>query len=570
MPELLSPNRTTPPPRTPAPRRRHRRADGHVAALVAALATVAAAAIAPGSAAAHPLGNFTINHYAGIRVTPTDIRLDVVIDVAEIPAVEQHARFDLDRDGAVSPAEAETARLAACPALAPELDLRLDAIRLALRPIAAGLAFPVGAGDLPTIRTTCLFVADRPAGAGGPASLTFRDGSFAGRAGWREITAEGDRVALGGSAPDATSISGRLRAYPEDLLTAPLAMADTEFTVLPGGPALPPLEVADAARLPGAGLPDGLVVANGSTSGPGSAVIGAVVPGGIGAELEAIVAFGDLEPLAIGLSLGLALVLGAAHALTPGHGKTIIAAYLVGSRGSARQAVGLGLAVTASHTAGVLVLAVLATLLAGVLPPDRLFPVLVVASGLMFVGLGGWLLWTQARAWRGRRRDRHAHEREHELAHAGGLEHDHAPDHNADAPDHTHAHARADLGEHRHLGIRHRHAPLPEGGLTVRSLVALGVAGGLVPSVSALVLLLGSIAAGRPAYGIVLVVAFGLGMAAVLTGIGLLFVRARMLLERMGAASRFAIAVDALPVAAAAVVVAAGLWMTTQALGVAT
>jgi ABC-type nickel/cobalt efflux system permease component RcnA len=213
---------------------------------------------------------------------------------------------------------------------------------------------------------------------------------------------------------------------------------------------------------------------------------------------------------------------------------------------------------------------VLATLLAGVLPPDRLFPVLVVASGLMFVGLGGWLLWTQARAWRGRRRDRHAHEREHELAHAGGLEHDHAPDHNADAPDHTHAHARADLGEHRHLGIRHRHAPLPEGGLTVRSLVALGVAGGLVPSVSALVLLLGSIAAGRPAYGIVLVVAFGLGMAAVLTGIGLLFVRARTLLERMGAASRFATAVDALPVAAAAVVVAAGLWMTTQALGVAT
>jgi ABC-type nickel/cobalt efflux system permease component RcnA len=524
----------------------------------AAIAVVALAVLAPAGAAGHPLGNFTINHHAGLRVAPDAIWLDVVVDVAEIPAVEQRARLDRDGDGAVSVAETEVARLAACAGLASELDLRLDDRAQPLRPVAAGLSFPAGAADLATIRTVCLYRADVAITA--PATVTFTDRSSPGRPGWREIVAAGDRVALGADAPAAASTSDRLRRYPDGLLAAPLAMASAAFSVTPGGDPLPPLEIPDARLLPGVATPVGVVLAAGEAV-PGAMALDAVVPGGVGSDVAALVAVGDLDPVAIVGSLLLAIALGALHGLSPGHGKTIIAAYLVGSRGTARQAIGLGLAVTASHTVGVLVLAVLATAFAGILPPDRLVPVLIVGSGVLFVALGVGLLVTQARAWRRRRATRIEHER----AHATGAHHahDHAPDHGADGQDRDHA------LEHRHLGIRHRHAPPTDGGLGLRGLVALGVAGGLVPSVSALVLLLGSIAAGRPAYGIVLIVAFGLGMAAVLVGVGLVFVRARTWLGRFEGTGRLGPALEALPIAAAIVVVAAGLWVTAQALGVA-
>jgi len=278
------------------------------------------------------------------------------------------------------------------------------------------------------------------------------------------------------------------------------------------------------------------------------------VPGGAGRDLAALVDVQDLTPIAIIVSLAIAFGLGVIHAISPGHGKTIMAAYLVGGRGSSRQAVGLGLAVTVSHTLGVLVLAGITLAASSLLPPERLYPVLGVASGALVIVIGGSLLWQRLRVLLAAA----AHRR----AHAAG-----------DAHDHGHAHEDGDghAGGHAHgHGHAHDHAQAPDS-ISWRGLLALGLSGGLVPSASALILLLGSIAAGRVAYGLVLVVGFGLGMAVVLAGIGLLLVKAQRLVERRmagGAPSMDRLRRLAMPVqlATAALVVVLGVVLTGQAL----
>jgi ABC-type nickel/cobalt efflux system permease component RcnA len=273
------------------------------------------------------------------------------------------------------------------------------------------------------------------------------------------------------------------------------------------------------------------------------------VPGGVGEDLARLVDVDDLTPLAILVSLAIAFGLGIVHALSPGHGKTIMAAYLVGGRGSSRQAMGLGVAVAISHTIGVLALALLTLAASSVLPPERLYPILGLASGGLVIAIGGSLLWSRLRAL--------SAERRHVRAHAVGREHDHPHDH-----DHGHGH---DHGHSHGHGHGHEHEP-SSGAISWRGLIALGLSGGLVPSASALILLLGSIAAGRVAYGLVLVLGFGLGMAAVLTGIGLLLVHARRFVE--GRRPEAGMRRLALPIqlATASLVVVLGLVLTGQAL----
>ncbi len=211
-----------------------------------------------------------------------------------------------------------------------------------------------------------------------------------------------------------------------------------------------------------------------------------------------------------------ALALGAGHALTPGHGKTLMAAYLVGTRGTPLHAVGLGLSVSLSHTVGILVLAAVVIGAADVLPPDLVVRTAPVVAAISILAIGAWMLIGE---WRRRHTAR-----AHAAAHAHGHDHDHADDH-----DHDHGSTIA----HRHGGIAHSHAPAAGSTITWRSLFVLGLAGGLIPSTSALLILLGAIAAGRPGFGFVLVVVFGLGMAAVMGGIGLALVLARERLDRV-------------------------------------
>ena len=500
----------------------------------ALLLALAALSIGPAAAFAHPLGNFTINHFAGIRIGSDRIALDVVIDRAEIPTFQERQRLDTDGDGTVGAAEIEAERQVACQALGHDLSLTLGGRAVQLIVSEAGLSFLPGAGGLATMRLVCEYGAELVKGAGAGTTVAFEDRSFGERIGWREIVVGGDGVTVSGGTTSTSleGVSKRLTAYPTSLLSQPRDDRSVTVATAAGGTSLAVWAAPDAAPLAtGATSP-----ATGGSAAAGSGT--GAVPGGVAPELAAIIDAGGLEPGVLLASLLVALVLGAAHALSPGHGKTIMAAYLVGTRGTARHALGLGLTVTISHTLGVLALAGVTLLAADVLPPDRLYPILQVASGGLVIAIGGRLLLARVRAVRGERAASHSHED----AHARGEAHDH---------------------EHEHP---HNHAPQPGTALTWRSLFALGLSGGLVPSASALILLLGSIAAGHVAYGVVLVLVFGLGMAIVLGGVGLVLVRASRLVERLPRRWSVGRLAGAVQLATAGLVVILGLVLTSQAL----
>ncbi len=517
------------------PARSRGRAGRRTLAMAAAAVAVVMGFVVPAATLAHPLGNFTINHFAALRVATDRVDVDVVIDRAEIPAFQERQRLDANGDGSLQDAELAGQGQAACASLAPDLHLAVGGAPVGLTLGAAGLSFPPGAGGLTTMRLVCEYRGSPGAAIAGRTSLTFEDASFAERIGWREIVVAGDGVTVAGrGSVQLSGVSNRLTSYPANLLTQPLDERSIAVDATAGGPALAPWSAPDATPLQ----------ATTSTASGGSAI--GAVPGGVGQDLAAIVNVQDLTPLAILVSLGIALALGVLHALSPGHGKTIMAAYLVGARGSSRQAVGLGLAVTVSHTLGVLALAGITLVASSVLPPERLFPVLGVASGGLVIAIGGSLLWQRLRSLLAGRAQARAHEHDHPHAH----EHGHA---------HPHPHS-------------HPHAGQPATDtISWRGLLALGLSGGLVPSASALILLLGSIAAGRVAYGLVLVVAFGLGMAIVLAGVGLLLVHGRRFVERrladgVTAGERLRRLMAPLQLATAGLVVVLGIVLTSQAL----
>jgi ABC-type nickel/cobalt efflux system permease component RcnA len=533
-----------------------RRARGAVAAAVG-LATLL---VVPALAAAHPLGNFTINHYAEVRIEPGRVVLDVVIDQAEIAAFQSRQDFDIDADGSVSDEEIDQGRVAACERLAPDLRLSAGEGTLELRSVEAGLSFPPGVVGLSTMRLVCGFEAplDEPVGTEAT-RIAFRDESYPNRLGWREIVVRGSGVTIvtvEGEARDE-SVSARLTAYPEELIALPLADQRVVVDVTAGGPELAPLDIPDAAAL------DGAAATAEATPAPSPPVVSATpgtsptpgvdpVPGGIdGGELPGVFAAADLTLAILLLSLLTAAALGAGHALTPGHGKTLMAAYLVGTRGTPLHAIGLGLSVSLSHTVGVLVLAGIVLGASDLLHPDIVVRWAPVVAAISIVVIGGWMLAGELRRRRSAR-----------LGGARTVGHDHAQ-----------VHAHGDHGhDHDHHGHGHghdHHALAPGSTITWRSLFALGLAGGLIPSTSALLILLGSIAAGRPAFGFVLVVAFGLGMAVVMGGIGLVIVAARGRLDRLPARHGIGRLRETVPLVAAMLVFGFGLVLTVQAIAAA-
>ncbi len=548
-------------PGQPVSGRARRRGLGRNRRLGAIIGAAGLAVLVPAVTLAHPLGNFTINHFAALRIGTEAIRIDVVIDRAEIPAFQELQRLDLDADDALAPAGLERERVAACQALAPDRGVAVDGRALVPSLVAAGLSTPPGAGGLPTMRLVCEFEAMLAAPITSTSTVFFEDRSFDARIGWREIVVLGDGVSVAGpngapTARDGAGVSGRLTTYPTDLLAQPLDVRSVEVTVTPGGPALAAWRAPDALPLEPA--------TSGQPRAPAAPEAGnAVVPGGIADDLAALVDVRDLTSIAVIGSLLIAFALGVLHALSPGHGKTIMAAYLVGARGSSRQAVGLGLAVTVSHTLGVLALAGITLAASSILPPERFYPILGVVSGTLVIAIGGSLLWSRLRAMGMRSRARaHGHEH-HDGAHTHGHADPHGHDH-GNHPGHPEDHGHAPGIEHGHPHP-HSHEPT-EATVSWRGLIALGLSGGLVPSASALILLLGSIAAGRVAYGLVLVLGFGVGMAVVLTGIGLLIVHARRLVERRPSMAGFQRIVAPIQLATASLVVVLGLLLTGQAL----
>jgi len=452
-----------------------------LAALVLALTLALGAA----PVAAHPLGNFSISHYAGLQLGGAEVTVRYVIDMAEIPTFQEVQDTGLVTE-ARHPSVAPWAAAKAA-ALARGLRLEIGDRRLALDVVSHDTIFPPGAGGLPTLKLGVVYRAPLPADLTGTLALRYRDENFAERAGWKEIIVHaGAGVTVVASTAPATDRSRELADYPTDLLNSPPQDLEARVTF-----ARPPAAVA--ATPPPATPAAPIALRPNAQAGPGNTFADLVAQSEPGLGLLA-------------LALLTATVLGAFHALEPGHGKTVVAAYLVGSRGTARHALILGLVVTASHTAGVYLLGGVTFYASRHIVPERLYPWLSLLSGLIIAGVGLALF---LRRFGGATGHDHGHGHHHHGHHHGPHDHDHAHD-----------------GPHDHAPD-HAHQPVP-----LRALVALGVSGGIIPCPAALVVLLTALSMHRVGFGLVLIVAFSVGLAAVLVAIGILMVYAGRLMTR--------------------------------------
>lgn len=459
-----------------------------------------------GSASAHPLGNFTVNQAAHVIAGMDRIVVEHVVDMAEVPTIQERARIDSDDDGEVSSGERSTWARRACDDIGASTSLTVEDEGLTLVAGRSEASFLPGQAGLKTLRLECALTADLPASRGDVWHVGYEMGAYPDRLGWREVTAQGDGTTLLDSDVDSESPSDGLRRYPKSAEASPLDQRSAQLEVGAGGP----------AAAPGA--------------------LAAVLPPGADGAAQSVLGFlgGQQLGIAVGLAaLAISTALGATHALAPGHGKTIIAATMLGPNSRVSQALTLGVSVALSHTAAVLILAVILSTTT-LLVPERLYPLLAVASGVMVLAVGSGLA---RRAWKNRSDPAAAHSRHHDHGHTHDHEHPH--------PGHGHG--------HHHHGIKELRP-----GLTRRSLIALGLAGGLVPAPSAIIVLLGASAFGQAWFGVLLVVAYGIGMAGTLFVAAWLAIRIRALAGRRlhGWESRVT---RLLPLATSAVVVLAGL-----------
>ena len=465
-------------------------------------------------ARAHPMGNFSINHYARFTCERRQINLRYVLDMAEIPTVTEVAVIDADRDRTISSAELTRYASTTARKLSSGLSLAIDDRLAATTPVAPEAEMLPGAGGLQTLRITFSVTANLPASSRGEWRIAYRDSNFPERTGWKEIVASaGGGLTLRDSTAAAADISGALTAYPSDPAIAAPRLTEARFTL-------------------GAGTETGLVqaatVAPAAANGPNStltepprASMGSRTP------QDAFTQSISRPNLGVGVvlvSLSLAFLFGALHALSPGHGKAMVAAYLVGTRGTMLHAAFLGGVITLAHTVSVYALGLVTLVAAQYVVPERLYPVLSLLSGGAVAAVGIALLWVRVRDYLEARSDSDA-----EL-----LEEDAPP-------------------------------PLPPGAVVSwKSLVVLGITGGALPCPSALVVMLGAIALHRIAFGFALIGAFSLGLAIVLTGLGLLVVRLRTVLDRLPLHPR---AIAALPILSAALVTVVGVALIARALG---
>jgi nickel/cobalt transporter (NicO) family protein len=415
------------------------------------LAVIVCSLLAPvATAAAHPLGNFTINRFARVEVSGDRLYVRYVVDMAEIPTLQR------------------------VPIRIGALSISADGHLVQLHVVRTVVAHPRGAAGLRTTRFQAILRGPRVTG---PTSVSVDDRNYAGRIGWKEIV----------FGANTKSTSSELRAYPKDLLSSPLDVSRASAVLAPthdGPPAL--------------------------LSGKALAAPDRVADSGF----ASLVGRRHLSALVVLVSLLLAVFWGAAHALSPGHGKTIVSAYMVGSRGTPWHAALLGLITTATHTVGVFALGGVTLLLSQWIVPDRLYPWLDLSAGVMVVGVGAFVLAARAR---------------HARAHQRGHDHHH----------HDHEH-----GERR-------------------SLLAVGISGGLLPCPSALVVLLAAISLHRVAFGMLLVLAFSVGLAVAITCVGLLAVLAKRAFARFDSGGRL---LSVLPAISALVIVVAGIAMVARAL----
>jgi ABC-type nickel/cobalt efflux system permease component RcnA len=527
-----------------------------IALVLATAAAVPRAALA--DTVASLLGNFTINQYCGLQLKSGAAEVHYVVVFGQLPALSELHSADANGDGVTSQAERDAYVGKLAPVLAQGLELVVNGSKVPLHAVHWATSLPTEQGGF-SLRIDIDLGAELPAAAAGaPRNLEFGNRNYSGRLGWHEIVV---RPAPGLEVYDTNAYSTSLTgALSEALQSLPATGPLDERTIhLRFGATAPPGAVLltdrrgnrASAALPGAPA-RGTAPAKGS---PGEWIAYRT------RQLVDAISGPHVRPaVALWALLG-ALVLGAVHALSPGHGKTIVGAYLIGSRGTPRHAVFLGLTVTVTHTIGVFVLGFATLYASRYVVPERLFPILSLTSAVLVLGMGLVLLVQRSRAapqglWRVTpARSSKLRFVQSNVAVVGARGLIFAP--TAQFVDSTmHSHGG---------GPMHSHLPPGAAGEKVswRSLLALGVSGGLVPCPSAMVLLLAAVALNKTAYGMLLVVAFSIGLAITLTVVGLAFLYARNRFRSPTAGARWA---HLLPVLSAAAISLIGIALCVGAL----
>jgi nickel/cobalt transporter (NicO) family protein len=548
-----------------------------------ALMALYALLMVPRTTFAHPMGNFSINHYSRLVVGGSAIEIDYIIDMAEIPTFQE-----MQEDGLVTrlgdPALMKYLTRQA-ELMKARLTLEVDGYRLALECYSRQAIFPPGAGGLPTMKMGFIYRAQLlDSIAAAPVRLRYGDDNFPGRAGWKEIIAiSGPGAVLSASSVPSRDRSVELTNYPTDMLHSPPQTLEATATF--------------KAAPPG-GQSGSELVSRAGWLAPAAMRLEANRQGTPRSVFTDLVKSRRLDATFLLMAALIAAVLGGFHALEPGHGKTLVAAYLVSSHGKARHAVLLGGIVTASHTISVYALGAITLFASQWIVPEQIYPWLGAASGLLVAGLGLALFlrryWAakaaaepnRANVEAGRAQGGDDNWRQHHSAHASHQHphhHHHGHHHEGKDGEVVASHRHTWWGGHvsgvgseeeRHLQAHvHEHGPThPEPGsdetspprLSLKGLFALGITGGIVPCPAALVVLLAALAFHRVAFGLFLIVAFSAGLALVLIGLGLGMVYAGRLMSRFS--GRGPLVERWLPLASSAVITVVGVALFMQSL----
>lgn len=461
---------------------------------------------APRAANAHPMGNFSINHYTRITADKDALEVRYLLDMAEIPTFQEIQRTGIVPK--VGDPSIENYLSVTGEALKQRLVLKANGQPVQLQQNSHDAIFPPGAGGLPTMKVG--FVYRSPLSTAiraAPLEVEFLDDNFAGRAGWKEIIAvSSDARTIVGSSVPAQDRSHELSAYPTDLLNSPPQTLEAR--------------VIFSLAIP----------AESNVAAASSLSLRANVMGTPRNAFTELMNTRDLRATFLLTAALIAAGLGGLHAMEPGHGKTLVAAYLVGSRGSIRHVVLLGSVVTASHTASVYLLGITTLYASRWVMPDRLYPWLGVASGTL-VALLGMVLFVRRFNSSDDAQHHYHHDEDPLMPHRHNFLGEHLHGH------HAHTHTHLGQGAHSHEGLTHEHEQShtiqshDDSRVSIRELLALGITGGIVPCPAALVVLLSAVAIGRIVFGLFLILAFSTGLAAALIFFGIATLYARRLIS---------------------------------------
>jgi nickel/cobalt transporter (NicO) family protein len=560
------------------------------------LALLAAPLRARADTVASLLGNFTINQFCALQLTDESVKVHYAVVFGQLPALSELHRADSNGDGVTSQAERDAYVQRLAPEFARQLQLVVDGAAVPLYLTHWTSSLPTEQGGF-SLRLDADFTgALSPDVARGEHALRFSNHNYDGRFGWHEITVQASHsIQVSNTNGFDTSLTAGLTQALQALpMAGPLDERALELSFTHD--ALPTGAVPLGPR-PGAA--PALVQRTGTLGNSESNWLQARTQ-----ALIKLISAPRVELHITLLALLTAFVLGALHAFSPGHGKTIVGAYLIGSRGTAKHAAFLGMTVTITHTLGVFILGCAMLFASQFIVPERLFPVLSLLSGLIVLGMGMILL---AQRWRAasrtlfrrptrvrgparpsalglamaaplvnaeqlthpagahyHERSGHSHDHEHRHDHGRGhfhSAHDHIHEHeHARGASHGHSHSGALM--HSHGGSVHSHLP-PDTEVRWRNLLALGISGGLLPCPSAMVLLLAAVALNKTAYGMLLVLAFSVGLAVTLTGVGFAFLYARSRLPSAKLGARWPLL---LPVMSAAAIMVIGIVLCFGAL----